>query len=260
MIKGKLALGVCAVAMLGFNTEASANLVTNGNFELSSLGANKVLAGGTAGAGLGYPAVWQPRTTLTDWSSTGYNVLWDPATATNPQGPLASHPLPLWGPGTGVNNGYVAPPGGGNFVASDGAWETGPIFQTINGLKVGEKYTLSFDYAGSQQYTYDGATQDRWTASLGTQSFSTALFSVANHGFSGWHTATHEFTATSASEVLSFLSYGTPSGLPPMVLLSNVSLNEVTPAVPEPEEWAMMLIGAGLVGFQVRRKQVKVAV
>jgi hypothetical protein len=42
-------------------------------------------------------------------------------------------------------------------------------------------------------------------------------------------------------------------------LLSNVSLNEVTPAVPEPEEWAMMLIGAGLVGFQVRRKQAKSA-
>ena len=26
-------------------------------------------------------------------------------------------------------------------------------------------------------------------------------------------------------------------------------------AVPEPEEWAMMLVGTGLVGFQVRRKQ-----
>jgi hypothetical protein len=29
-------------------------------------------------------------------------------------------------------------------------------------------------------------------------------------------------------------------------------------AVPEPEEWAMMLVGAGLVSFQVRRKQAKV--
>ncbi len=30
-------------------------------------------------------------------------------------------------------------------------------------------------------------------------------------------------------------------------------------AVPEPEEWAMMLLGAGLVGFQVKRKQAKAA-
>jgi hypothetical protein len=30
-------------------------------------------------------------------------------------------------------------------------------------------------------------------------------------------------------------------------------------AVPEPEEWAMMLVGAGLVSYQVRRKQAKMA-
>lgn len=32
-------------------------------------------------------------------------------------------------------------------------------------------------------------------------------------------------------------------------------LGNITPAVPEPEEWAMMLVGAALVSFQVRRKQ-----
>jgi hypothetical protein len=30
-------------------------------------------------------------------------------------------------------------------------------------------------------------------------------------------------------------------------------------AVPEPDEWAMMLVGVGLVGYQVRRKQAKLA-
>jgi hypothetical protein len=30
-------------------------------------------------------------------------------------------------------------------------------------------------------------------------------------------------------------------------------------AVPEPEEWAMMVVGVGLVGYQVRRKQAKLA-
>ena len=35
----------------------------------------------------------------------------------------------------------------------------------------------------------------------------------------------------------------------------NYSLSLSTAPVPEPEEWAMMLVGAGLVGYQVRRKQ-----
>ena len=35
----------------------------------------------------------------------------------------------------------------------------------------------------------------------------------------------------------------------------NYGLSLSTAPVPEPEEWAMMLVGAGMVGFQVRRKQ-----
>ncbi len=34
-----------------------------------------------------------------------------------------------------------------------------------------------------------------------------------------------------------------------------ISVQSSVAAVPEPEEWAMMLVGAGLVGFQVKRKQ-----
>ena len=36
---------------------------------------------------------------------------------------------------------------------------------------------------------------------------------------------------------------------------STYSLSITTAPVPEPEEWAMMLVGAGLVGYQIRRKQ-----
>jgi len=36
---------------------------------------------------------------------------------------------------------------------------------------------------------------------------------------------------------------------------TNYSLSLTTTPVPEPEEWAMMMVGAGLVGYQVRRKQ-----
>ncbi len=35
----------------------------------------------------------------------------------------------------------------------------------------------------------------------------------------------------------------------------NLTGTLVTEALPEPEEWAMMLVGVGLIGYQVRRKQ-----
>ena len=37
------------------------------------------------------------------------------------------------------------------------------------------------------------------------------------------------------------------------------SLSALTAPVPEPEEWAMMLVGTGLVGYQVSRKQKKLS-
>ncbi len=55
----------------------------------------------------------------------------------------------------------------------------------------------------------------------------------------------------STSELLNFMALGT--GVPPVALLADVSLN----AVPEPETWAMMLAGfagLGLIGFRRARK------
>jgi len=37
--------------------------------------------------------------------------------------------------------------------------------------------------------------------------------------------------------------------------VQNLNLEIATPAVPEPEEWAMMIVGIPLVGWQIRRKQ-----
>jgi hypothetical protein len=81
-----------------------------------------------------------------------------------------------------------------------------------------------------------------------------------NHGFSGWEQAPFTYTAHSSSEVLKFLATNAPTGVPPTALLDGVSLVDITTPVPEPEEWAMMLVGAGLVSFQVGRKQAKVTV
>ena len=58
------------------------------------------------------------------------------------------------------------------------------------------------------------------------------------------------FTPTATTQTLTFLSIGTPDGLPPMAALDGVSLT-----VPEPATWAMMLLGFGGMGATLRRRR-----
>jgi hypothetical protein len=60
------------------------------------------------------------------------------------------------------------------------------------------------------------------------------------------------FTATAATQVLSFLAKGTPGGAPPISFLDGVSLMA---AVPEPTSWALMIVGFGAVGATMRRRR-----
>jgi PEP-CTERM motif len=166
-------------------------------------------------------------------------------------------------------------PDGGNFVAFDGDPTPGArqtMSQMISGLTVGETYHLTFDWAATQ---YDfvngssfgctgcwvGATTNEMEVSLGAETHDTTTESVLSQGFTGWLTGSMNFTATSASEMLVFLSLGGPTSLPPVALLDGVSLTGEVPivsgGVPEPSTWAMMGIGfAGLAcaGYRRRRK------
>jgi hypothetical protein len=61
------------------------------------------------------------------------------------------------------------------------------------------------------------------------------------------------FTATAASEALTFIAVGTPSGEPPFVLLDGVGFT----AVPEPATFALLgigLVGIGAVGRRLKKR------
>jgi hypothetical protein len=69
----------------------------------------------------------------------------------------------------------------------------------------------------------------------------TPIVNNPSQGFTGWLSQTLTYTATSTSEVLSFLAAGTPSNAPPFSLLDGVSIT----AVAEPASW-MTLVAAVL--------------
>ncbi len=62
------------------------------------------------------------------------------------------------------------------------------------------------------------------------------------------------FTASAASQLLSFTATGAPSGEPPWLLLDGVNLVDTT-AVPEPSSLIMVSIGTiGVLGVGLRRR------
>lgn len=233
-------LAVTATAALFSGTAgASTELIVNGNFESGDQG--QINWGGHQLAG---------------WTTTGYNFLFNSANVDNGGAAGQYGNLQLWGPNNGAANGLQASPVGGNFVAADGAFGMSPLSQTVNGLTAGQQYNVSFYWAGAQQSGFSGNTTEQWHVSLGNQTLSTAVKNNANHGFTGWQKETFTFTATSASEVLSFLAAGTPDGVPPFSLIDGVSM---TSAVPEPQTMGMLGLGMALVGFAARRRKAKAA-
>jgi hypothetical protein len=247
MMRKTATIGFSAISLLAFSFSAQAtNLIVNGSFESTTNGPGQFNTS---------------TTTLTGWSSSGYNFVFASggADTTGANGEYGN--VMLWGPNDGSNNGLPASsPDGGNFIAADGAFEIGAITQTVSGLTVGDTYTLSFYWAGAQQTAHDGATTEQWKVTLGGVEQDTPILDNANHGFTGWQLQTFDFTANSTSELLSFLAVGTPNGVPPFSLLDGVSLNaDTSGAQSTPEPGSVVLILGGLmVGLGARRLQKRV--
>lgn len=235
-----------SAALLCASAASAANLIQNGGFDSN---------GGNGQVNF--------NTSISNWSVSAlpnsYVFVFNSGTADVVGSTVGQYgEVNLWGPNNGSANGLPASsPAGGAFIASNPAFQNGPISQTITGLTKGQKYTLTFEWAGSQQFTFSGANTEGWQVSFGGQTLSTPIASLVSHGFSGWMPASFTFTADGTSDVLSFLALGGPTEAePPFALLDGVSLVEV----PEPTTWALLLTGVGLLGaVRRRRRQVVLA-
>jgi hypothetical protein len=227
-------------------TPMMAGLLTNGNFESatytssSEVGPNYT-AGTTAANGQG----------ITGWTvggtSGGYAIYFFAANASTVsaanQWGSNSEKIP-----TNYTSapGYTADPNGGQFVALDGDPTIATtISQTISGLTIGQGYNVSFYWAGTELQSKNGATTEAVQVTFGGVSQTTNVVSTVAQGFNGWYAQTFTFQATSATQALQFLAVGTPTGMPPLVLLDGVTLT----ATPEPTTLAMVGMGVALFGM-----------
>ncbi len=230
------AAATLAASIMGAATHAApVNLVANGDFSSSSYTQNSQFGSGSGQGGQG----------VGNWTgNSGYDIYFFAGTATtvSANSQYGGSREDLWS----VSNS----PTGGNFVALDGdSGVRGGISQMVSGLTVGDTYALSFSWGAGQLQSRTGATTEQLQATLGGQSLLTNVVSNPSQGFMGWYTTTFNYTATATSELLSFLSLGTPTGLPPIATLDGVSLVDV----PEPMSFA--LLGVGLAGIVFLRRR-----
>ncbi|HEY3742360.1 MAG TPA: hypothetical protein VGL53_21065 [Bryobacteraceae bacterium] len=157
-----------------------------------------------------------------------------------------------WNGGIGLWGTIADSPDGGNYVAVDGDPNyTSTISTSITGLTPNAVYVLSFYQGAAQQKGDNGTTTEQWQVSFSGQTQLSTLMNDASHGVIPWNQQTMTFTAGAANETLSFFAVGTPSGLPPVVLLDGVSLFQ---AAPEPQSFVLVGIGLVVIPLLIRRR------
>lgn len=219
-----------ATALLAFPAvrgaqATSVNLVSNGGFEQTSSGADKMTYLSTTLTGWSLAVLDQNNS---QWGIAGtYSfVMTSPTATVNP--PLGDDFSMVAGTGS--------PDGGNLFAATSQSGVEGlqQLSQTITGLTAGNEYTLLFYEGLGQRSGYTGATSGSWEVTFGSETYNSPTVNNPSGGFTGWTQRSTTFTASSASQLLMFVFTGSPLSSFPVGVLDGIVLAEPAPA-PVPE-------------------------
>ena len=130
-------------------------------------------------------------------------------------------------------------PGNGNYVDLDGSSGNSGLLSNSVNLIGGTAYTLSFDLAGSHRGSTETVDVIFGSVNASYTLNSADTFSTFTLNFTPSITGSYGF------------SYQNLGGDNVGALLNNVSVSPV----PEPETYAMLLAGLGLLGFLARRRK-----
>ncbi len=125
------------------------------------------------------------------------------------------------------------------------------ITQQIGGLQVGATYELSL--WSMSNHDGSGFFQD-WVVTFGGQERTSKQTTPKLDSTGTWVRSTMSFTATSATQALTFVAQYLPGSVPQVLNLDGVVLEEVSP-VPEPARWALLLGGLGILLAYSRRRR-----
>ena len=146
----------------------------------------------------------------------------------------------------------------GLWTPYEGSWTVdlngsapGYIQQSFSTV-AGQSYQLQFALTGNYSGCGAGCTRQVQVTAGDLNTVLTAT-EASNYSFSnpGWQLETLSFTAQYTISTLEFASYNTPGASGPVI--DGVSV--VALPVPEPETYAMMLFGLGLLGLVSRRRK-----
>ncbi len=228
----KISSLLLAVALGASSSMAAAdNLVVNGSFEIfpGTLNQNG--------------QTWGQFSTLDGWQQIGSNPdSFEIQLATNYQkSPTASGTYPAFNPSSSD--------GSAHYLEIN-ANRLDKVGQTITTV-IGQSYTFKFDYSGrSDSGTTNGIPNN---SKVNVYWDNHSLANLDELPNSGWKIFTYTVKATSTSTQFEFDSVGPTENPSYGSYLDAVSVT----AVPEPETYGMMMVGLGLMGFMVRRRNNK---
>ncbi len=229
------------IALTGAAAHAAGPTVANGSFETIQGGQTSSYAVGGNGT-----STSTNTTAVPSWTMTIPSTSWSCV--------VVGGNLGNCGYSAKSTAGLSPAPNGANYFAAESDSGYSPtISETIANLIGGATYAITFWQAAVEDASI-AANGVQWVVGFGGGSQNSTAMNVPVNGDVGWASQTLLFTvgAATTSSTLSFLAQGGPGSAPPLALLDNISIAQVT--VPEPPPLAVLgLCLAGLAWIRRRR-------